>query len=305
MFTKHRNVSPEIGAWTSLHARMDLSREDRQYFMSMVKGFEGEKHFDEWLYRLPSDTLILNDLILEVNQQIIQCDSLVITGKEVMLFEVKNYEGDFYVEDECWFSTSGLEIRNPLHQLKRSESLLATLLQKERFSFSVTAYLVFVHPEFVLLQAPRDVSIIFPGQLPRFFQRLKKEAKPLTQKHHQLAERLLTLHMDESPYHKLPAYSYNRLKKGILCPSCFAFFQLHHQRLVCPTCSYRIQASTGVIESVKEFQWLFPEKKITTPHIHDWVGGTVSKKVIRTCLKKHFFMLSQGRGVHYVARNEK
>ena len=42
-----------------------------------------------------------------------------------MIFEVKNFEGDYYIEKDQWYSASSkIEIVNPLSQLERSRSLL-------------------------------------------------------------------------------------------------------------------------------------------------------------------------------------
>jgi hypothetical protein len=133
---------------------MDLDLKEKNHFENLVKGYEGEKRFDNWLKGSESDGLLLSDLLFETNNTFFQIDSLYFTPHTIYLFEVKNYTGDFFVEGEKWYSSSRLEIKNPLFQLKRNESLFRRLLQENKFTFSVEAYVVFVNPEFHLYQAP-------------------------------------------------------------------------------------------------------------------------------------------------------
>jgi hypothetical protein len=64
----------------------------------LVKGREGGKWFDDWLLANAGEGIILNDLLFETNNTFYQIDSLFLTTHTIYLFEVKNYEGDFYLE---------------------------------------------------------------------------------------------------------------------------------------------------------------------------------------------------------------
>ncbi|MFV8826503.1 nuclease-related domain-containing protein [Alkalihalobacterium sp. APHAB7] len=66
--------------------------------------------------------------------------------------EVKNYAGDFLIENDNWFSLPKKEIKNPLLQLKRSEDLLRRLFQDNGMNLTVEPHLVFVIPGFHLYQ---------------------------------------------------------------------------------------------------------------------------------------------------------
>ncbi|WP_238458072.1 nuclease-related domain-containing protein [Alkalihalobacterium alkalinitrilicum] len=125
-----------------------------------------------------------------------QIDTLLITTEKIYLFEVKNYEGDFLIEDDKWYTLTKTEIKNPVLQVKRSEFLFQRLLQELGFNTFITSletYLIFMNPHFQLYQAPLNMQIIFPTQLKRFLNNLnKKSTNQLTEKHSQLAEKLLT-----------------------------------------------------------------------------------------------------------------
>ena len=74
-----------------------ISRENQNY-INLEKGYEGERNFEVLLEHHLSEGLILNDLLLEKNNTLFQIDSLLISQNSIYLFEVKNYEGDFYIE---------------------------------------------------------------------------------------------------------------------------------------------------------------------------------------------------------------
>ncbi|MDQ0858554.1 nuclease-related domain-containing protein [Bacillus sp. V2I10] len=186
MKRKSRSQPLELMIYRCLNSRMDLAAKEKNHYMYLVKDCEGEKWFDDWLLANAGEGIILNDLLFEKNNTFYQIDSLFLTTHTIYLFEVKNYEGDFYLENDKWYSSSKLEIKNPLLQLKRNESLFRRLLQENNFSFSIEAYLVFVNPEFHLYQAPSGHPIVFPSQLNRFAEKLNRKTGSLKGVHSKL-----------------------------------------------------------------------------------------------------------------------
>lgn len=223
MIIKPRFESVELMLFRSLHLRMKLSEKDVNYYFYLEKGFEGELQFDKFCEIFSNEYLILNDLLFEVNSTTFQIDSLLISQNAIFLFEVKNYDGDYYIEGDEWYSIFQKEIKNPVRQLKRSESLFRRLLQDLGISYSIESYVVFVNPGFLLYQAPMNLPIIFPNQINRFLDKLNTKPRNLTNKHTKLAEKLVSMHVSESPYTKVPDYSYEQFEKGITCGECRSF----------------------------------------------------------------------------------
>ncbi|WP_312889188.1 nuclease-related domain-containing protein [Desertibacillus haloalkaliphilus] len=96
---------------------MDLSKKDKQHFFNLKKGYEGEIIFDSLTEKIQSECFILNDLLLKQNNTMFQIDSLLIFQESIYIFEVKNFEGDYYYESERLYKTPDSEITNPLNQL--------------------------------------------------------------------------------------------------------------------------------------------------------------------------------------------
>jgi hypothetical protein len=300
MILKYRYESAELKMMNLLEPRMEFTEKEKQRHFKLRKGYEGEVKYDEWMESLEIEHLTLNDLLFEVNETTFQIDSSVIVQDALLLFEVKNSEGDYYYEDERLKKMKGTEIKDPLLQLERSTSLLRQLLQSLGFHLEIKPYIVFINPEFTLYQAPKNAPILFLSQLNRFMKKLNKKPSKLNNMHKKLAEKLLALHMVDNPYKRLPAYDYEKLKKGIFCGECHHVLDTIVKRdLVCSNCGNHEKIDAAVLRSVGEIKLLFPERKLTTTLVSDWTNGILSRKTIRHILRNNFNAIGTKRHQHF------
>ncbi|WP_041556410.1 nuclease-related domain-containing protein [Carnobacterium sp. 17-4] len=100
MAFKEREKPFRLLVMESLANRMNLSKEDRNKYANWVKGYDGEVKFDFITEQLKCESLVLNDLYLIVRGKKFQLDTLVITAKCLFVYEVKNFEGEYYYENE-------------------------------------------------------------------------------------------------------------------------------------------------------------------------------------------------------------
>ena len=286
---KSRTESAELLILKSLNTRMNLSEKDKQHYFNLKKGYKGEILFDSLTEKLHCECFILNDLLLNLNNSTFQIDSLIISSETIYLFEVKNYEGDYFYESDRLYKKPKFEINNPLSQLSRSESLLRQLLQNLGFNIPIHASVVFINPEFTLYQTPLNKSFIFPTQINRHLKNLNTIPSKLNSRHRILADKLISLHLNESPFNLLPSYNYDQLRKGITCAKCTSFsISVEGRNCVCKECGYEEVVATAVMRNVREFKLLFPNQKITTNIIHEWCKVVKSKKRIRRILGGNF-----------------
>jgi Nuclease-related domain len=301
MLLKPRPVPTELIILRSLNTRMFLTAKEKLHYSNLEKGYEGEVLFDQLIEKLQSEMLVLNDLFLEVNKSVFQIDTLTIAQESIYLIDVKNYEGDYYYESDTFYTQSGEDLKNPLHQLQRCETLLRQLLQNHGYKFPIKSYLVFINPEFTLYQAPRNLPIIYPTQVNRFLKKLKKEPAKLSTRHTKLADLLIAAHQIKSPYPWLPAYEYSQLKKGITCTSCHSFtITAGERKIVCAECGCQEEVSSAVLRLVQELKLLFPDIKITTNTVHEWFKVIESKKKINRILTQLFRREGHGKFSYYV-----
>lgn len=301
MFYKPFTMSKELTLLRFLHTKMALSAKGRQYYLNIEKGYEGEKEFSILLGNLTNEWIILHDLLLEVNNTKFQIDFLLISNKTIYLFEVKNYEGDYYIEDDIWYKIAKTEIKNPLQQLDRCKSLLRQLLQKLGFHYSIEPNIIFINPEFTLFQTPLHQPFILPTQLNRFMKKLNMMPTNVNEKHIKLAEKLTSLHIIDSPFSRLPEFNFEQLKKGINCAGCSSFMRVYSEHeLICDGCRCKEKMESAILRNVVIFQLLFPNKKITTKAIYEWCGVIKSKRTIRRILSKNFTRVGHGKYSYYV-----
>lgn len=297
---KARSESVVLKTLRILNKRMKLTEDDQRYYQNQEKGYEGEVQFDVFTEKLQRSCYILNDLLLKNNKSSFQLDSSLIFQGTFSLFEVKNFEGEYVYDAEYFKTLSGLDIQNPLDQLKRSKLMLSQLLQSLGSKLTVEAYVIFINPQFTLYQTPPDLPFILPTQLDRFISKLDQKPSLLNQSHKNLADKLISLHQTESPYTQLPAYEYETIKKGMTCCRCDSFaVTIVGKKLICDKCGRIELVTVAVMRNVEEFKLLFPEQKITTNVIHEWCGVVDSRKRISRVLGKNLKITGLGQWAFY------
>src|SRR5699024_5228862 len=303
----HASQPKELQMLHNLHPQIELSPQDNQHYNNLLKGYEGEHQFYQILKeKLLTTSIVLYDLLLESNGTLFQIDSLLIFNNTIILCDVKNYDGDFYVDQDKWYvADTDKEIRNPLLQLKRSEFLLRNLFRLAVYNYSVQSYIIFINKEFTLYQAPLNLPVIFPAQTTRFIDKINTQSPIITEKDRQLARQLIKMHHDQPLVDRLPKYTFKQVKKEIICASCSGFLEYYNYNvLVYINCNSKENIEIAVMRNVKEFMLLFPNKKVTTQSIFEWCSIINSKKTIRRILMKHLNLKRKGRYSYFVMKTE-
>lgn len=303
IFFKERVESKELKVLRSLNARMELTLEDKKYYFKLEKGFEGEVYFDSLIRPIQNEFLVLNDLLLKHNNTTFQIDSFFVFQNKLTFYDVKNFEGDYYYNaDKIYVKGQRTEILNPINQLGRTSSLLQQLLHSHGYHLPIEGFVVFINPNFMLYEAPLNVPFIFPTQLDQFVKRLNEIPSKLTLKHKKLADLLKSLHISESPFTQVPKYTYENLKKGMMCNHChlLSIKMVSRAFCMCTNCGITERIDEVVLRSVEELRLLFPDKKITTNLVHDWCRDVTSKKTIKRILDRNFKLVGVHQWAYYV-----
>ena len=304
MMMKERMEPGELKILRLLKARGGQVDDSR--YWNLEKGYRGELIFDKWFSGLPGEWIVLHDLLLDHGGSVFQIDSLVIGEDRIYLFEVKNFEGDFYLEDGKWLSTSKNEIKSPLLQMQRCESALRQLLKSLGYQSPIESTLIFINPEFTLFNCSPNLPILFCSQMSRFSKKLLKRSSSsgkLNSRHTLLAEKLCELHIEKSPYERLPEYQYDELRKGIVCVGCGGMAVLASKNFLgCNNCSYTEKVEMGLLRSINEYMVLFNTNSCTSKLIYDWCGHTVSIRTIQRILSDHYLLSGHGKSTCYLLK---
>jgi hypothetical protein len=296
---KKRNVPKELQLLRALRPRMNFTEEEESYYQYKEKGYLGEVNFDKWADPL-KDMIFLHDATFTVHNNHFQNDSLGITAGTLHIFEIKNFEGDYLIKKDKWHSPKGNAVKNPLLQLEKAETLINQLVKSMGWRIFVKPHLVFVHPEFHLYDVPSTLPIVYPSQLMRFREKLQQQSSKPTRPDIQLAEKLCSLLKDDLPYTSVPAFTYEGLRKGIVCPGCGVFYGSVQTTLICKNCGKREKCTEAVLRSVREFRLLFPNLKMTTNTIYNWCGTFKDIRTIQTVLRTNFTLKGHGKSAHYL-----
>lgn len=298
-------LSESMQVLQCLLPRQILSFQEKLQLDNRLKGYQGEQEFAKLLKDYNKENrLILYNLRLETNNTEFEIDCLLLQNELMHLFEIKYYEGDFLYDDGKWFILGNKrEISDPLAQLQRSEILFKQLLQNLNINLAVRGYLVFLHPNFQLYQAPLGKNIIYPAQLKRFMKKFTRQTTPLQSWHQDIINRLHTMHIKHSRHTRLPDYYFDTLTKAVFCLNCSGILVCNGRDLLyCQKCSLTESLELAIIRMTKDFHLLFPKEQITTRNIFTWCGEIVSMKVIRRILQKHLKMNGNGKGLYFTLK---
>lgn len=302
MFTK---PEPSL-SYQLLHVlsqRKKLNHEEVTRKRHLKRGLEGEERFFNLLQEsLVAPCIPIFNLQLEVNMNEFQIDCLLIFYDVIYLIEVKNYYGDYKVAGDHWENIrTKTSIKNPLHQLTRSNMLLKSWLNMHQVSLPIIPRLAFVNTNFFLYEASESMPIIFPSQHGTFLKNLHVHTQSLSNQEEQLVAKLKSAHIKQSRHEYIPNYIYDELSKNVFCQKCFtAILEFRRKYFYCHQCGNRELVEIALFRSIKEFQLLFPETSIQVNTIERWIGNILSKNKIRHCLLKHFRRQGNGRGTYYL-----
>lgn len=300
---KSREKSAQLKGYESLNSRLSLSKDDRAIYSHFKIGFEGETLFDSYVESILSgDVLVLHDLLLSVNGSSIQIDSLILLNNRVYLFEIKNYKGEYRFESGKYISKTGYSIVSPNNQLERTTTLFNQLMKQWNYSVNINENLVFINNEFTLFGAPPDDSVCLPTQVHTFLRNLNSQETALNPKMRQLANRLLDNHKQSVPFQlKLPAYEWKDLHKGPTCERCRSFAVEYTQRsCTCKACGLKTPKIHNIVGNIDEIRLLFPEMKITTHIVYEWLDGRATVRTIRRLLNSQYKRIGRSHDAHYL-----
>lgn len=285
-----------------LDKRLELDHDNKRMLSNLEKGLLGESLFDEYIsHFIYSEVLVLNDLLLVNKGTTFQIDSLMITLDTIYVFEIKNYSSSFVMSDGEFQSISGQTYQNPLIQLAKVKRNLESILSEWGIHIPIEANIIFINSTFFLYEAKLEDPMIQPGQIELFLTSINKKARNLEKRHHYLARKLVEAHNTGAIIQKaLPNYHYTHFKKGLTCLNCGSFnLELTQRSCYCNSCLNKNLLKEVILDHIYEYQFLFPEHKLTITNIKDWCGSDVSLNSIRTVLNQHFKLIGFSRDAHY------
>lgn len=300
MAYKERSKAKTQLIYEALERRKVLTKASLDYLWAMRKGYEGECEFDGYTEKLTCDCLILNDLSLRKWRMKFQLDTTIITGEAVHIFEVKNYEGEYYWGREKLIKITGFKVENPNLKLESKKVKMEIFLERLGFRKEVRVHVVYINSHFHLRGVPEQEKLLFRSQIKRHMEDIDRIQTPLSPSDRKLAQMLKEEHHPDFVDDELPEYNFARLRKGVPCPVCGSLNTvIAAKTLRCAGCKGKAPAQVAIKRSIEEFQLLFPEERVTTRRMEDWCAVTDAKRIYRV-LQKSWTPVRTGRHRYYV-----
>lgn len=296
---KERTKSMHLRIYEILSSRMRLDKDEYYYYLNLKKGCEGECGFDGLTEKLGAKCIVLNDLQLEIRRSSLQIDALLICEGKIVLYEIKNYGGVHHWGPGEFTKQSGTIWENSSLQLTKTKVRLRKLLKSMGYSMEIEAFIIYINPEFSIWRAPCEGDSIIPGQISEHFRELQN-MKPVTNPElEKLAQALAECHDPGYPS-KLVKYEYEKIKKGINCPTCGLLVQKFCRRShACKSCGNKMIIQKAISNSISDFRILFPDQKLTTKHLADWCGSEDKNRVYEV-LKREYQAAGSESGRYYI-----
>ena len=288
---KHiRNKSYQHEYLEALNSRTQLPFSQQQYFLNLKKGHEGEKQFDDIVDQyIDEKSLIIKDLLISHNGSTAQIDTLIVSGRTFYLYEIKNYEGEYLKLPGQLKKLKGQELICPSIQLERTKKVLQQMLKQWTENFEIKAFVVFIHPSFLLYEADPSDPFIFLGQLRQHLSDLKKNQSKVSKECSTIVNKLTSEQISDRRFRETSQdYLYEEMKKGTTCRECRSFtLKLTQRQGRCTNCGYVSSINDILSDHVDEITMLFPNKKLSPAVIHDWLKGQITVRRIRTYLRQN------------------
>ena len=287
----------------ALKRRWLLSQELELYLENLERGYKGESRFSvDILDGLTCAHVLLRDLRLPMDNNHFQLDAVLLSGKQMIIFEVKNWSGSFVYQDGQFMSRrSAKPYKNPTEQLGRCVSNMQYLLRKWGYDFEVIGRVVFINPSFYLYGAPLDQPFLFAPELADWVKGLNRFDGWVNERHRSLAALLVSKDCPAKvDFEILPEFTFNGLKKGLDCCSCGSFTtKVVGHRVRCLDCGAGERTEEAIGRMAEELAQVFPKTKITSRLVGEYCGGRLSRQRINRSLSGKYEGRGRTRGRHF------
>lgn len=300
MFLNTRGKSHDLLFYETLKRRCELTSVEKSWFKTFQKGFEGECLYDEIFEDVGhDDVLVYRDLYLKLGKSVTQYDALVINDDGIIVNEIKNYTGEYKVEGGDWFRNGQRISEEPLAQLNRAVGKLIGLRNSVNGNFGISGKLIFVSDDFYLQTDDNSLwgKIVVRMNLRRYLREFR--GGKISNKS-QFIVRLLSENIVENPYIDNNVDE-ERLRKGIYCGQCGSFNLIKSRfHLVCSSCESKEVNETHLLRAMSDYQFLFYGKPMTRTAFMNFIGYSLTSRVVYRILLKHCYVNKKGNQTAYI-----
>lgn len=291
-----------LNYYESLEGRnVEITKHLDEQYQIMRQGFEGEKQFLKYLQESKCQWFI-HDLQIKLHNQV-QFDFIAITDDTVFQFEIKNFSGDYFFENQRLYRDTGFVAKNIISQYEVAHNTLRKLLHKFHIKRKVKSYVVFINETFTLTGELRShIHLLLHSELYKLKDMLSHNFK--YDENEMIYKQLMELHKPflVNQYH-FKRVALKEIAAGVKCIHCGTllspsqFFNVR-KFVKCKRCGHILNRQEMLIRALYEL-YILKGEAFTLKEATIWTG--VSRSSIKRILYTKFERIGSGRMSKYKA----
>ncbi len=262
-----------------IKSRGALPHEFENYRSNLEFGYRHECHIDDIIDSVNGPWLIIKGFSYnELFEDKYQIDTILLTGDEAFLHEIKAYRTDVEFRNDFLINGNGTFINNPLTQAKGASEKFTDLLTRLDINLKITYYVIIATEGGIVYDMPRDTKILLRDQVRKYAQDLATTVTPAnnrTQKYFGMIDRY---NVDKSNlWPDMPRYRFDNMRKGIYFTCCgkeVPPFEKYSKIIRCQNCDRRFNTLELTQKELNDYRILFNDEP-TIKRLHDWIGGRI------------------------------
>ena len=281
------------------------NHEDARKLKRLRAGAAGEEVVADYLNKYGSSKWSLMQNFWLDYFGTLECDGLLLTGRDLYVLEVKNYSGLYEYEN----GISKLNHRelsvNPIYQTQKATMKVRVLVSSRFPNIKVHGVLIFVgiDSQIRIKSEGLDILIVQRHELKGLIESIAEEEVSGWSNVENLNDvvQFIQTHQTKNPYpvEPLTPEDLADLQKGILCENCANSTVAVTKKFVKCKCGHIESREKATIRTICEYGVLNFTKPLTANALLDFFNGQASRGYIIKVLKNHFRLISRGREDYY------
>ncbi len=284
----------------------DFFTEQKKLYKSLEAGVKGEQKVMKYIceYAPPHWTVLQNVWLRDFDR--FECDIILLTGNQVYVIEVKNYQGVLVYENgRCFYNTHETSL-NPFEQIRTNHLNLKRMCARISPSIDVQATVIFAGDDHeVVMKTPlENVRVVTRNGIRNFILGI------VQQENHAIAEhidhaRLLRLFKSceiDNPYRPAPlsVAEMKHVCPGIYCANCHSFnVQITKFKVIC-SCGLHESREEAIIRTICDYGVLNYGRPLVRKNLMAFFNGIVSHTYLISICHKYFRVINKGSYTCYV-----
>lgn len=282
--------------------RMGLDPQGKRELQNLNRGYQGEKYVYDLLQSYSfKNWVILSGIDLRTSMGYVQIDFLLLNGKDIYIFEVKNYNFSCVLQNNRWFFDNQKPLgTNISHQVQMAKLHLQRIFENESQPPVIHPCILFVHPEHPpkILGQPEEI-ILTAYQIEMFLLDIPANHYPhITEKQH---KRILSyLHKNAEMFFMRDKKLDHGIEKGVYCASCRQFtLRQVYRSVVCESCDACESKKKCVIRLTDEYCILSLKETIAAYEIANFSQNFFTRQQIGNQMSQYLKKCKKGRYTTY------